>query len=220
MLILANLFALGLPGGNLVNNTSVAISLYLPVAVLAGYLVGEAIQTMAHFIPTNLNSAGKALLILICIGLGLFGSRQTVTILNPSLYLVREADLSAITWAKDNLPADETVLVNPFLWGYNTYAGGDGGYWLSALASLPTLPPPVVHGMDRSPESAAVNALSEQIITLAQHPDELHALLQSHSIQYIFLGARGGALSPGVLQQSNLFEEIYAEAGVFIFKTR
>ncbi|MCU0485986.1 MAG: hypothetical protein MUC85_07715 [Anaerolineales bacterium] len=220
LLILANLSAFGLPGGNLVNNVSVAITLYLPVAVLAGTLVSESIQLVAHYLPSRLLLPAKALLILTSLILGLIGSHQIVTILNQNLYLVRSADLPAISWAKENIPKGETVLVNPFLWGYNTYAGGDGGYWLSALASIPTLPPPVVHGMDRSAESAATNALSEQVIALAQHPDELYALLKSHSIHYIFLGARGGALSPDILQQSGFFEILYAEAGVSIFKTK
>lgn len=227
MLLLANLSFLGLPGGNLVNNTSVAISLYLPVAVLAGFLVSEAIHLAGHYLPTRFHRLGKALLILGTLGLGIFGGRQLVSVLNPNLNLVRPSDLTAIAWAQENLPAHQTVLVNPFLWGYGVYAGGDGGYWLSALAGLPTLPPPVIHAMEGStdnladpPAWIAANALNKQVLELAQRPEELHALLQSHAIGSIFLGARGGALLPSLLQQSGLFERLYANEGVYIFAVK
>ena len=46
---LANLSALKLPGGGLVNNTSVEISLFMPLAAAAGYLVAWALSTGAAY---------------------------------------------------------------------------------------------------------------------------------------------------------------------------
>jgi len=51
LLILANLGALGLPGSDLVNNTSVVISLFMPVSVAAGFLVSQWLETWRRFLP-------------------------------------------------------------------------------------------------------------------------------------------------------------------------
>ncbi len=220
LLLLANLNVFGLPGGNLVNNTTVAISLYLPIAALAGYLVSQAIEALCHFTPPRWHASGSWLLVLLALGVGLWGAHHLVTVLNPNTYLVRPADLRGIAWVKDNIPPEATVLVNPFLWGYGIYAGGDGGYWISALAGQPTLPPPVLHAMDYSEAAKANNRLSGQIIALADRPEDLATLLHGEGIQYIFLGARGGALSPSVLLQSGHFEALYHQEGVWVFEIK
>ena len=62
------------------------------------------------------------------------GAKQLIAIINPITVLSRNADLPAIEWVEKNIPVNETIVINPFAWGYGLYAGSDGGYWISPLS--------------------------------------------------------------------------------------
>ncbi len=221
LFLMANLGALGLPGAGFLNNTSVEISLFLPIAALSGYFVSQALQFLSGFIPHAYRRAYYAAWVAV-IAITLFAaSRQIVTILNPVTFLYRQDDHPALTWIAANIPADETVVINPFAWGYGLYAGNDGGYWISPLARRQTLPPPVLYGFgDDAAQMQTINALSQQIIDLAASPEDLFSLMLEQNLRYIYIGRRGGALSPTVLAQSAFFETVYHQDGVWIFKTQ
>jgi hypothetical protein len=120
---------------------------------------------------------------------------------------------------KENTSEGATVLVNPFAWGYGQYAGNDGGYWLSALAGLPTLPPPVIYGLSNSAEAIEhINTLSQRVIEHGSDPQALHAILMESDIHYIFIGERGGVISANALRSSPLYAPRYARDGVFVFE--
>ena len=85
----------------------------------------------------------------------------------------------------------------------------------------PTLPPPVLYGTAANPAARdAVIAASSQVLDLSRDPQGLHAHLRALGIDYVFLGARGGALSPRILQESPLFELRYAQDGAWVFELR
>jgi hypothetical protein len=75
-----------------------------------------------HHIPFN------GLVFAIIGVVAILGARQLISIINPITVLSRSADLPAIEWVKANLPQDETIVINPFSWGYGIYAGADGGF--------------------------------------------------------------------------------------------
>jgi hypothetical protein len=216
---IANLAMLGLPGSGFVNGISVTISLFLPIATLAGYLISLVIGTVRSILPAHWGGAYRwslALIGVVCAGLA---GRQLIPLLNPVTFLYRPADQTGIAWVKANIPAGERVLVNPFAWGYGMYAGNDGGYWISASGDHPTFPPPVLYGFSNSPESVQnINQTSQQVIDLAQDPQALHALLQDMGISYIYIGGRGGVLSAHLLRSSPLYAPRYAQNGVFVFE--
>jgi hypothetical protein len=151
--------------------------------------------------------------------LAILAARPLLTLLNPVTFLYRPGDRQAIEWAAENLPAGESVLVNPFAWGYGQYGGNDGGYWLSPLAKLPTMPPPVLYGLSNDTQYfQRVNTISQQAIDWGSKPQELHQLLVHENIEYIFIGGRGGVISPPALRGSDLFALRYARDGAFIFE--
>jgi hypothetical protein len=216
--LLANLAALRLPGGGLINNSSVEIMLFIPISILGGYFIDQLIIHWKALIPPRLIRTSLGVVVLLTGFVSYLGARQLIPILNPITILSRNADLSAIQWVSENIPSDETIVINPFAWGYGLYAGNDGGYWISPLAGQPTLPPPVIYGM--SPGSEKINALSQQVISLCADPIAIWEFLHTHRLNYIYIGARGGVISPEILSSSDLFTLIYHQDSVWIFKDK
>jgi hypothetical protein len=132
--------------------------------------------------------------------------------------LLRESDNKAIEWIEHNIPADEIILINPFSWGYGLYAGHDGGFWITPSAGQTTIPPPVLFAIGGvSDLTSSIPDISRQVLEKCKNPFELHAYLKTKGINFIYLGARGGALSPKLLHESPLFQELYSDDGAMVF---
>ncbi|MBN1148874.1 MAG: hypothetical protein JXA78_16550 [Anaerolineales bacterium] len=217
LFLLANPGAVDLPGGGLVNNTSVEIMLFMPISVLAGYLSAEVVSAPRRFIPLRGRPVYAAVVGLAGAALALVGARNLLPILNPITFLFREADAPAIAWVAENVPAGETVLTNPFLWGYGLYAGQDGGAWIPALAGRASMPPPVLQALGDHNNARQATEISRQIVERSKDPQALYDLMQAEGVQFIYLGARGGAISAQALRESPLFDLLYARDGVWIF---
>ena len=218
LFLMANLAALHLPGGGLINNTSVEIMLFIPISILGGYFLDQIIMHWRGFIPDKLSLpiAGS---IIVLIGLvAIIGARQLVTIINPITILSRNADLPAIEWINENIPANETIVINPFAWGYGLYAGNDGGNWISPLTGRTTLPPPVLYGLGSC--NRQIKEQSRKVIDLGSNPAALAEFLKFNQLHYIYVGAKGGVLSAEKLSASDLFAIRYQNDGVWIFSLK
>jgi hypothetical protein len=215
---LANLAAFNLPGGGFVNNTSVEIILFMPLSALGGYFLSRLLSGWSSFIQYRWLGVYYAGLGAIGLVIAFVGARQLIPILNPTTFLFRQADQPAMTWIEENVPAGETILINPFSWGYGLYAGNDGGFWISPLTRHVTIPPPVLYGLDDNPAHVQqINEIIQKVIELSQDPTELYTYLKSINIHYIYIGARGGILSPDALRASGLFEIRFQQNGVWVF---
>ena len=81
------------------------------------------------------------------------------------------------------------------------------------------MPPPVLNSLgEASGVNQQVKEINSRVLEKAGDPPALHAYLQSQGIHYVFIGAKGGALSPRSLQDSNLFLPVYSAGGVWIFQ--
>jgi hypothetical protein len=220
LLILANLDALGLPGGGFVNNTSVEIIFFIPISILGGYFISNLTYAWSTTLPKNIH---KPLLILIGCVMLVFtysSSKKIINILNPTTILTRQGDLEAIAWIQQNIPKEETILISPFLWGYGLYAGNDGGYWISPLAGLKTIPPPVLYGLSDDDDVYRINEISQNIIDYANDPSELWSLMKKNNLNYIYIGTRNQFLSPKIIYQSAYFETLYNRNGAWLFEIK
>jgi len=219
LFFLANLGALHLHGSGFVNNTSVEISLFMPIATLAGYFLDQLTNLTDRILPAKLHSPYKIALALATLGIGIYAGRQLIPILNPVTFLFRRGDAAAMQWIRQNIPAEETILVNPFSWGYGLYAGNDGGYWIAPLTGRKTIPPPVLYGLDDSQNNIRqTNQFIHQVIEKGSDPAALASLMQPQGIRFVYLGARGGVISPAALHGSPLFKLLYKEEGVYLFQ--
>ncbi len=219
MVLLANPAILGLPGGGFVNNISVEISLFLPISAAAGFFPGWLFEQIQRKLPGYWQAGFIGLTSLGGLVIALFAGMALMPILNPTTFLFREADRPALSWIAQNFPGDETILINPFAWGYGLYAGNDGGYWIAPLAGHPTLPPPALYGLSNQAETIlSISDLSRQAINLGTKPDDLRAFLLEQGIHYVYTGARGGAISPASLDASTGFRTLYHKNGVWFFE--
>lgn len=221
MFILANPGRLGLPGSGFINNTSVQISLYIPVAIMGGYLLGQMLATLHRLIPSGWRIPVNLAVIFATIPLIIIGARTMIPLLNPVTFLFRQTDYEAMQEIATSVPPGEVVAVNPFAWGYGLYAGNDGGYWISALAGRQTMPPPVLYGLENDREAVKhTSRLSQQLIEKSGQPDELASLMRQEGINYLYVGAKGGPFSMRLLQDDPNFELMYSGPGTGLFRLR
>jgi hypothetical protein len=219
MFCLANLSVYGLPGGSFVNNTSVEISLFMPISLLGGYLVSQMIGIIRKLLPERfapvefLTYATAGLLVAF------LGIQHLLPLLNPITELSRQGDRPAMLWIQKNIPMDETILINPFLWMTTVYAGNDGGYWITPLTGRKTIPPPIIYAFGSSQKVLQINDLCKEVVQAGSSPDKLWSLMQAQNIHYIFTGVRGGPIAVNRLAGSQHFQVIYAEQGAYMFKT-
>jgi hypothetical protein len=219
LLIAANLSVFSLPGGVLMNNTSVVIMLFMPISVACGYLVGWVVNGWHKLIPLRWQPAYWTGLLIAGAALAFIGGRSLLPLMNPITLLYRQADHAAMGWIAENIPPKETILINPFLWGYGLYAGSDGGAWVTPLSGRVTAPPPALYGLDFGDQSIKqVSEFNRQVIELASDPAALNTLLRKNSIRYVYLGARSGVLSPKILLESGLFRLLYEYEGTWVFE--
>ena len=218
MFLLANLGYFHLPGASFINNTSVAIMLFMPIAVLGGYILGWVMDGWSTWVPNLWKPAYWGAISLAAIALAFISARALLPILNSGTLLIRQADLPAIQWITDHTPPDAKFIINPFLWGYGIYAGNDGGYWIMPLTGRITLPPPALYGYDFTGTAKQISDNARRMQELARDPTGLSTFMKEQGIEYIFIGVRGGVLSPKALEESPSFAEIYEKDGVHIFK--
>ncbi len=224
LFILANLGALGLPGGWLINNTSVAIMLFMPIALFGGYAL-SSLYLGGEWLLQRQEAWSKLLLpfrlsfVAVAVVMSIFGARSLLPLLNQSTYLFRAADRPALAWIEENIPQEETILINPFSWGYGLCASADGGGWISALSGQPTMPPPVIYGFGSQSEIQRINSFCSEVLMNGGNPDQLWELMRSAGIRYIYTGIQGGPISPTAFSASPLFDKIYAQDGAYVFQS-
>lgn len=217
MFLFANPGAFGVPGLRILNNTSVEIILFMPFALLGGYLLSEVIEFADSRLSKSLIWIFRPIVLAAGILAAFIGARTLMPLLNQGTFLIRQADLEALQWAKDNLPTGETVAINSFLWGYNKLAGSDGGYWIAPLAGLQSLPPPVLHSLSNPLEvQRQTDSLARKAFDDSGNPAALRDFMIANQLRFIFIGAKGGALSPRALIESQLFTPLYQKDGNWV----
>lgn len=200
----------------LVNTTSVTIGMYLPIAAVGGYGMNWLfnIYPLRNFLPQQIR---KAIIIIFLFGLSLIASPKMISILNPITILVRQDDINAMAWIRQNIPASSKILIHPFLWGYGMYAGNDGGSWIPALADRVTVPPPVLYGLTQNKADLMhIKLFSQRTLEYRNQPSELANWMALNQLDYLYLGGRGGEISPWLLQQSQNFRIVYHQESVYI----
>ena len=218
LLLLASLGPLGLPGGGFVNFVSIEIMLFLPMAVLGGYLVSQFLTAWREILLPRQEAMYRGTISAIAIAVALLGAWTLPSILNADNVLLREADRQAMAWIQENTPEDARFLVNPLYWSNHLYTGNDGGYWIGPLAGRQTIPPPLLYGLGSEAEIAAINDACASVIARAEDAEALWILLQDLGVSHVFIGARGGVLSVQVLEDSDRYHSLYAQDGVWVFQ--
>jgi hypothetical protein len=191
---------------------------FMPISVMAGYITSQGITVTRRWVPDHKKWFHLNAMLMLGITIAVLGGRELLSVLNPSTCLFRYADEPAMAWIRENIPENETIVINPTGWGYGLYMGNDGGYWISALTNRGTIPPNALYGMDKI-ERASINQFIEELLRISDDPQEIDKLLQEHGYRYIYIGARGGLFSPQALGDSPYFKQRYHETGTWVFET-
>jgi len=210
---------LGLPHSWVLPPFSLAISLYLPVALGVGLLADAGLALLGPVVGPARGRRGACAVAVALAVAGMVASRD---ILNPATVLVQPADVAAATWVERNTAPDARFLVSTAHWHLGTHRGLDGGYWLPLLARRQASVPPalypygdpeVVRRIDRlSALAASGDALSDaELMDLMRQLDATHVYVGPAAV-----GA-AGKLSAERLRRVAGLVEVYARDGAHVF---
>jgi hypothetical protein len=225
---LASLVALSLlrvPGTNLVQNFAIVISLYIPVSLICGWLVGELTGT--HLFQTRLE---KVLITAVLTGAAFWFAIAQRNLAQPDTFaLVTRPDMQAMVWIRDNTPTDSLFLVEGFgIYGYSA-VGSDAGWWLPLLAGRRNTIPPQYALMNEAPidphYSQNVAQLVGQLEQAQVSAIESMEALCKWGITHVYIGQRQGKASldglqlfnPEEFDQNPDFIQVYRKDRVHIY---
>ncbi|MBP7999129.1 MAG: hypothetical protein KA314_20235 [Chloroflexi bacterium] len=207
---------LGLPPTWVINTNALAISLFLPIALLLA-TTGERVWrwgTRPHWLRQVM---GLTIMGGWFAAATLFGLERQSNILNEQTILARPADIAGLHWVAQNLPADALIAVNSWRWLGSTWAGSDGGAWIVPLTGLQTTTPPADYIYSDSLD-LQVKTWNEQLMGLPDwSTDNAAAYLRLQGITHLFIGQRGGFLDPSTLLKNPNLTVLYHQDGVFVF---
>ena len=218
LFLLANIQAFRIPFPSFINNLSVEISLFMPISAFVGFALVQFYFLVSKVIPKRAKATFLSVAIAAIAVLSFFSIQNLLPLLNPTTFLAREADLESIKWIKQNIPHEETILINPSAWGYGLYMGADGGYWIAPLSGNPTLPPPVIYGLGSPAYVKETNQKINDLIQNANNPHAIYTFLINNHINYLYLGAKGGIFQPNLFEESRDFKTVYNQKGTWLFK--
>lgn len=209
--VIANPTILGLPSTWLVNNASLVISLFVPLAVLTGYFLASLQYPISNI---------KNLILAIVITLGaLWGAWQVLPIVNPGTVLATRDDLTAMEWIRSHIPSNAKFLINLRHWQGSTYVGTDGGYWIPFLTGRDTILPPAIYIYGSAEYVKGINDLAAALVTMKSFDAEsTWRLLRDNGVTHVYIGARGGGITPQMFMGSSYYHPVYSNGAVWIFQ--
>jgi hypothetical protein len=222
---LTNPDKLGLPGTGIVNNFAVLIALYIPLGLLAAYLVGRAVVWLVAQYPFM-----QSVLALSGLAIALFGARDRLNVADSAFMLVTPNDTMAMAWIRENIPIDAIFLVNSFpAYGNSSVVGSDAGWWLPLLAGRRTTLPPLPYVSEKAFEPGYrtwVNEFHAAVWKTALDTAEGAAWLRANHVTHIYIGQKAGAVGNATdialpiqaLKSSLFYRPVYHEDQVWVFE--
>ena len=255
VLVITNPTILGFPSTWLVNNASLAISLFVPFAILVGYFLASlsdlSFDKPFHRLRTKLRTSLQArlspnpqsqisyiklvMLALVITLVALWGAWQMLPIINPGTVLATRDDMVAMDWIRRHVPSDARFLINVRHWQGGTYVGTDGGYWIPLLTGHDTILPPAIYIYGSAEYVKGINDLAEAIVAIESFDEEsTRQLLDDNGVTHVYIGARGGGITPQMLFGSSYpstsrrgelvepsgyrYRPVYSNGAVWIFQ--
>ena len=223
VLLVINPSGLGLPTTSLLNNATAVISLFVPLSVLNGQaatLLWDYGPSLAA--PLNLPHAPMAIrvtLVLLIAGLALWAAWGMVSIVNPTTVLATAEDLAAMDWIQQNLSPQAVFLINTRLWQLGVYTGTDGGYWIQQMTGRRTLLPSIPHAYGTPEYVQHISHMARLVSEIKDGDDpRLLEIVEQDGVTHVYLGAKGGPLTPQMFLDSPRYRPVYDSGAVWIFE--
>jgi hypothetical protein len=222
----ANPYLIGLNGAGIISNFAVQIAAYLLLAPLGGAAIALlwawAERWLAAIASTPLPQIAAGVLVI------LWGVSWQQRIASPEFQLCTPADMAAMEWIRRATPPDAKVFVNSFpAYGNTIYAGSDCGWWLPFLSGRQTNLPPITQGTEAGEQPGyqfMINDLNSGIERYQIDSAAAVAALRGAGFSYLYDGPAahppGEYLNPQALTASKLYELVYNQSGVRIWRIR
>lgn len=202
----------------------VIILIYLPAAVLIGYLASEWIKLgialcrkYANQVLCKLRWGVSVILILI----SLYGMYYTMNLIAPQNSFVRAEDLVAMRWIEQNVSEDALFYINTHFWTPAVAHGLDAGYWIPFLTGRQTVIPPETYASDGS--ESYMKLVNERAYALVKSntPEQLWSVMRVFDVTHVYIGKREVYLTPSFFVDTNeYFHKLYEQDGVWIFEVQ
>jgi hypothetical protein len=218
LIVITNPTIFGLSSTWLVNNASLAISLFVPLAILSSYFLASLF--VRWFLVGWSDGYWSLVIAALVIGsVALWGAWEMLPIVNPGTILVTRYDMAAMDWIRHNIPSDARFLINVRHWQEGTYVGTDGGYWIPLLTGHETILPPAVYIYGSADYVKGINKLAEAVIAMKSFDAEsTWRLLRDNGVTHVYIGARGGGITPQMFMSSSYYRPVYSNGAVWIFQ--
>jgi hypothetical protein len=221
----------GLPGAGAVTGFAVIIAAYIPAGILIGAATSwlDLRKIIASSSQPTIRKAFSLAVIILIIGIGVWGVRQRLKDVHPSNTLVTRPDILAAKWLQENTAPEASILVNSFF-AYNNsvIVGSDGGWWLPILARRQITVPPINYSSEQNTWPGYLdqtNALTFEIRAKGIQNPVVLTELKDRGISYAYIGQLQGLVNSGgplftagqMLSDSN-FRLVYHQDRVWIFQ--
>jgi hypothetical protein len=207
----------GLPSTSLVNVNSFYIITFIPLAIFLAVIADWVWRWLRrrHWLGQVAGAFAAGGMVTAVFIFGLF---QQITVLNTNTVLAWPADEAGLAWVDAKLPPDAVIAASAWQWLGNTWAGQDGGAWLTPLTGRANTTPPIDHIYNR--ELFTANRAFNEAATAVEDwsAPETAVWLREQGVTHIYVGARGGFFKPDQLNRNPKTTLLYAEDGVFVFE--
>nr|MBC7244217.1 hypothetical protein [Chloroflexota bacterium] len=218
----------GLLAANLLNPSAAVIALFLPMAIWGGQAVACIWDSIQPILSALLRKVGaqrnttillRSILAVLLLGTALWNGWGIIQIINPITVLATHEDWQAMDWIEDNTPPNALFLINARHWQYGIYTGTDGGYWIAPLTGRRTLLPTLPYAYGSPDYVQRVNEMA-RIVAETKDVNELsfQTLLAQEKVTHIYIGAKGGPLTPKMFLGNARYRPVYNSGAVWIFE--
>ena len=161
----------------------------------------------------------RATVVGVTIAVALRGAWGMISIVNPATVLATEEDVEAMEWIREHAPTDAVFLINVRPWQLGIYVGSDGGYWIPCMTGRRAILPALsyAHGGPEYVGAVGEHARLVHEVRDAEEP-RLRALLAEEAVTHVYIGAKGGTLTPQMFVRSSLYRPVYCSGQVWIFE--
>ncbi len=221
MFVITNPSRFGLPGEGLINNVTMLITWFIPMAIGSGFLLDTLVERWRDALSPRLWPWGIGFLSVALLTLSSIGIRQQITVVEPQNLFALQADREALTWVQTHTPPESHFYINTQPWQNQIYVGSDGGYWIAPLAGRTTVTPPALYPLSNLDNPVQkITELAQRAEAEVSDPARLAKVLREADANYVYIGALGGSLDPDVLRAAPMFDLRYENERVTIFAVR
>lgn len=233
VLLGANPVWIGLPYLSFLNNTIMAIAIFVPFSLLIGGGLAVLDDTVAQLLsreraapaaerrPPSVRTwrAARNLLLLAFATSQALGFRQVI---NDDTITANADDLAAITWLARNTPPDASFALNTIPWNrYGVARSTDGGWWALVLAGRQVSTPPVVYTFGTQAYREQVRAVTGWLSEAEKKtPAELAAWMRQNGYSHAYASDEGRIFDGAKLAAAPEFEQIYHQGRVWIYRLK